>query len=447
MKHLGLIFCLPLLLTCPGVAGAADAPAGTTENEPASTQLTLDDLRTFTDVFNQVRRNYVEEVDERTLLDAAINGMLADLDPHSAYLPSQDYEDLDNSAKGQYVGIGVDVEAEDGRIVVKQVIVPSPADSAGMDPGDIITSVNRRAVKGRPLQDSIDGLSGPPGSTVELSVLKPGNEEKSLVLKREFVKIPALSYELFEEQFGYFRIVYFHRDSATDLKKTLDSVAEDGTVLQGVILDLRDNPGGVLQPAIEMADGFLDEGGIVSTRGRNASMQNEYVAKPGQWLPGVPVIILVDRGSASASEVLAGALQDHGRAVIVGERTFGKGSVQTILPLSNNSGLKLTTARYYTPSGRSIQAKGIEPDVEVSQTKKDQFPTVREADLPHHLENGDEKRAKQSEDQDAALDTAADEEDANIREGELGADPQLDRAVEMLKHWQDPKTVAAAPRA
>ena len=210
------------------------------------------------------------------------------------------------------------------------------------------------------------------------------------MLQREFVKVPALSYELFEEQFGYFRIVYFHRDSATDLKNALDSVLAEGTVLQGIILDLRDNPGGVLLPAIEMADGFLDSGGIVSTRGRNPGMQNEYSAKPGQWLPDVPLVLLVDRGSASASEVLAGALQDHGRALIVGERTFGKGSVQSVLPLRNGAGIKLTTARYYTPSGRSIQAQGIVPDVLAAASVKEVGTAddrVLEADLDGHLDN------------------------------------------------------------
>ena len=367
-----------------------DSTTQSSTGAAAKSQLSLDDMRTFTDVFNQVRRNYVEEVDDKFLLDAAIQGMLSDLDPHSAYLPNSEYEDLEQSSKGQYVGIGVDVAAENGRVVVKAVITPSPADSAGIDPGDIITSVDDVPVKGRPLREAIDDLSGPPGSTVELSITSPGGEKRTLVLERQVIKVPALSFRLLDQTIGYFRIVYFHHESAADLQQSIESVLADGIELEGVILDLRNNPGGVLQPAIEIADGFLDEGEIVTTRGRNASMQMSFTAQQGQWLPGVPLVVLVDRGSASASEVLAGALQDNGRAVIVGERTFGKGSVQSVLPLRNGSGLKLTTARYYTPSGRSIQALGIDPDIPVaSAVQVVDYVDGRklEADLDGHLDN------------------------------------------------------------
>jgi len=376
-----------------------DQPQSAPPASPRS-QLSLDDMRSFTDVFNQVRLNYIEEVDDKFLLDAAINGMLSDLDPHSAYLPNNEYEDLEHSSKGQYVGIGVDVAADNGRIVVKAVITPSPADSAGIDPGDIITSINDNPIKGRSLQEAIDELSGPPGSTVELSLTRPGASSRTLVLERELVKIPALNFRLLDETVGYFKIVYFHRESAADLKQTIESVQADGIELDGIILDLRDNPGGVLQPAIEMADGFLDEGEIVSTRGRNATMQMAFSAQQGQWLPGVPLVVLVDRGSASASEVLAGALQDNNRAVIIGERTFGKGSVQSVLPLRNGSGLKLTTARYYTPSGRSIQAQGIEPDIPVASAVEviSVFDNRRlEADLDGHLDNESENPTEAAE--------------------------------------------------
>jgi carboxyl-terminal processing protease len=228
---------------------------------------------------------------------------------------------------------------------------------------------------------------------VELTVTTPGEESRTLILKREYVKVPALSFRLFENHYGYFRIVYFHRESASDLKRALESVQAAGTQLYGLILDLRNNPGGVLQPAIEMADGFLDQGDIVSTRGRNAMMQMQFVAKQGQWLPGIALVLLVDRGTASASEVLAGALQDNGRAVIVGERTFGKGSVQSVLPLRNGAGIKLTTARYFTPSGKSIQAQGIVPDVVLASAVKTVSITDKrkfEADLDRHLDNDKE---------------------------------------------------------
>lgn len=375
-----------LLCLMPAQAPAADpdesdgAPAG-----PA--QLTLDDLRTFTDVFNQVRRNYVERVEDRSLLEAAIRGMLLELDPHSAYLPGRDFRDLEDNSEGRYSGIGVDVQAIDGRIVVRAVITDSPADLAGMNPGDTIVSIDGAPVTGRFLPDAIDDLSGEPGTEVELVVRTPQGEERPISLVREYLAIPTLGFELLDEAWGYFRISLFHRDSAADLEQSLASIRADGIDLRGIVLDLRNNPGGVLQGAVQMADGFLDEGLIVTTRGRDAAMQMEFRAAPGQWLPGAPLVILVDRGSASASEVLAGALQDNGRALIVGERTFGKGSVQTVLPLRNGGGIKLTTARYYTPSGRSIQAEGIQPDVVYAAggTAGADPGRKREADLERHL--------------------------------------------------------------
>lgn len=373
----------------PPPAAAAESASGLAA-AASPTQLTLDQLRTFTDVFNQVRLNYVEPVDDATLLNAAITGMLAELDPHSAYLPNNDFVDLENSAKGQYVGIGIDVAVEDGRIVVKQVITPSPADEAGIDPGDIITAVDDKPVKGRVVQEAIDELSGPPGSKLELEVVKPGKRPKKLTLNREFVKLPALNFRLLENRYAYFHIAYFHRDTATDLKQAIESVLADDIRIDGMVLDLRDNPGGLLEPAVDIADGFLDAGLIVSIRGRNASMQLEFSAKPGQWLPGVPLVLLVDRGSASASEVLAGAFQDHRRAVLIGQRTFGKGSVQSVLALRNGAGIKLTTARYYTPSGRSIQAEGIVPDLVVAEAVEPvaiEDGRKREIDLDRHLDN------------------------------------------------------------
>jgi len=357
--------------------------------DAGAAQLTLDDLRTFTDVFAQLRRNYIEEIDDKTLLQAAINGMLSDLDPHSAYLPAKEYEQLDESAEGRYIGIGVNVVIENQRIVIKNVLVPSPADSAGLNPGDIITAVDDVPVKGRKLQDAIDELAGKSGTPLSLSILTPDGENKDVALVREYVSLPTVSLQLLDQQFGYFKIAMFNRNSAPHLEQALKSLQDDGIQLRGLIIDLRDNPGGIMQQAVTMADGFLDEGVIVSTRGRNAVMQMEFKATRGQWLPDVPMIVLVDRGTASASEVVAGALQDHGRAVIVGERTFGKGSVQSVLPLRNGDGIKITTARYYTPAGRSIQAEGIIPDiiVEPTETIEEHDDRPREADLERHLAN------------------------------------------------------------
>jgi len=388
-----------LWFTCIFLAASQPLPAQdartTNANEAeqssqSSTQLTLDELRTFTDVFNQLRRNYVEQVNDKMLLEAAINGMLAALDPHSAYLPNQDFEDLENSALGRYIGLGFDIAPEKAGVVVRRVISPSPADEAGIEPGDLITAIDKKQVREQSYEDVLLQLEGEPGTTVELVLRRAGEKPRTLILKRKYVKLPAMSYRLLENHYGYIRIVYFHQDSAKDLKSTLESVQQAGTELHGLILDLRDNPGGVLQPAIDMADGFLDQGVIVSTRGRNETMQTQISAKPGQWLPGIPLVLLVDRGTASASEVLAGALQDNGRAVIVGERTFGKGSVQSVLPLPNGAGIKLTTARYFTPSGKSIQAQGIFPDVQVAGSVKIvQVADERkqEADLKRHLDN------------------------------------------------------------
>jgi len=381
-------------------AAPADPPAG------QAAQLTLDDLRTFTDVFNQARKNYVEEVDDKTLLDAAIRGMLLELDPHSSYLPAKEYEDLNDAARGRYSGIGVEVRGRDGRIVVNAIINDSPADQAGINPGDVITSIDGQPVKGRLLRESMDELQGQPDTEVVLTVMPPDGEQRELTITRRYIKLPTLSFRLLDGSFGYFKVAQFHRDSAMDLKQSLDSIADDGIELRALIIDLRNNPGGVLQQAVAMADGFLDEGVIVSTRGRNSTMQMEFTAHPGQWLPDTPLMLLVDRSSASASEVLAGALQDHSRALIVGERTFGKGSVQSVLPLRNGAGIKLTTARYYTPSGRSIQAAGIEPDVviEWDEYAENSASRQREADLDRHL--GRESGASENElpEMDSALD-------------------------------------------
>ncbi|MCH7508014.1 MAG: S41 family peptidase [Proteobacteria bacterium] len=388
-----------MLLAFVSVAVCQENPDEAVQSGPGSsdTQLTLDDLRTFTDVFSQIRRNYVEEVDDKTLLNAAIKGMLSDLDPHSSYLPADDYKQLDDSAHGRFSGIGVDVGIQGRKIVVRRVISPSPADRGGINPGDIITAIDGNPVRGRLLRDALDEIKGEPGSTVTLTILPsgPGGKERKVELVREYVNIPAMSFKLLDQHFGYFRISFFHKNSAINLAESLASIEQDGIELRGLIIDLRNNPGGVLQTAVEMADGFLQEGLIVTTKGRNATMQMEFRASAGEWLPGVPLIVLVNRGSASASEVLAGALQDHGRALIVGERTFGKGSVQSILPLRNGAGIKLTTARYYTPSGRSIQAEGIRPDLVVERVEildaNDQ--RLREADLQGHLSNDTDTKA------------------------------------------------------
>jgi carboxyl-terminal processing protease len=420
-RSLGFI---TFVLTTLVAASAVSAQDGETRDETAQTaQLTLDDLRTFTDVFNQARRNYVEEVDDKTLLDAAIRGMLQELDPHSSFLPAKEYETLNDTAQGRYSGIGIDVEASEGKLVVRAIINDSPADLAGLNPGDVITSIDGQPIRGRPLPEAMDELKGEPGSEVELTVMPPEGEERELSITRQYLQVPTLSFDLIGDSYGYFKVTQFHREIADQLEQSLESIKKEGIELSVLIIDLRNNPGGVLKPAVAMADGFLEDGVIVSTRGRNSTMQLEFTAHPGQWLPRTPVMLLVDRGTASAAEVLAGALQDHSRALVVGERTFGKGSVQSVLPLRNGAGIKLTTALYYTPSGRSIQATGIEPDITLDSIDKAQNGDIRkrEADLDRHLGTGSENTGDEPLKMTPAFDDFPLEEvlDALIEAGKL----------------------------
>ncbi|MGA9573193.1 MAG: S41 family peptidase [Lysobacterales bacterium] len=374
-------FILALLLV-PAVLLAAE-----TENAPASAQLTLDDLRTFTDVFNQVRNNFVEEVDDHTLLNAAIRGMLSELDPHSSYMEADEFHQLDDNSRGRYSGIGVEIAIQKNQVKVAYVIDGGAADKAGVVVGDVITSIDGMDLRKQNLQQSVDSLRGEAGTAVDVTIRHQNGEVSELELVRDFVEVASVFSRPVDGDYGYFQITHFTRKTADELLEQIEYMQSnlDGP-LKGVVLDLRNNPGGVLMPAITIADGLLDNGLIVTTRGRSEN-QLEYTAKPGQWLTGIPVVVLVDRSTASASEVLAGALQDHGRALIVGEKTFGKGSVQSVLNLRNGSGIRLTTSRYYTPSGRSIQAKGILPDVEINEVQvveKDD-PGKREVDLDRHL--------------------------------------------------------------
>ena len=332
--------------------------------ERSGTQLTLDDLRTFTDVFSQVRTHFVEEVDDHTLLVAAIEGMLASLDPFSEFLDREKFRALNDSSRGLYGGIGVRVEVRDRRIFFEEVVPGSPAELAGVRAGDMLISVDGQAVRGRKLFESMAALEGDPGSELFISLKSADQPVRDLRIMREYIVVSSVNAELIEGEFGYFEISHFHRTSHYELENAIQALqAGRNAPLAGIILDLRGNPGGMLHPAVEMADGFLDQGLIVYTRGRDEVEPLEYQARPGQWAAGIPLAVLVNRRTASASEVLAGALQDHGRALVIGEKTFGKGSIQTILTLRNGSGLRLTTAHYFTPSGKFIHELGIQPDV------------------------------------------------------------------------------------
>ena len=389
MRQIAKIAILTLILHST-VAAATEEQAA----EPGA-QLSLDDMRTFTDVFNLVRKNFVEETDDHTLINAAIRGMLSELDPHSSYMVADEFRKLDNSSNGRYSGIGVEVIIRNKQIHVVLVMEGGAADKAGMVSGDIITSIDEKDLRGRNLQLAIDSLRGEAGSTVNITVKHENGEVSDLNLVREYVKVESVFSRPVDRDYGYFQITHFTRKTADELLEQIEYMKtnHDGP-LKGIVLDIRDNPGGVLKPAVTMADGFLDDGLIVYTLGR-ADNQLEYTANPGQWLEGTPVVVLVNGGTASASEVFAGALQDHGRALIVGEKTFGKGSVQSVLNLRNGSGMRLTTSRYYTPSGRSIQAEGIQPDVEIAPVKvmETDNKLKREVDLARHLESEADKDA------------------------------------------------------
>lgn len=370
--------------------------------ESAAAQLTLDDLRTFTDVFRQIRENYVETVDDKTLMDSAIRGMLSDLDPHSSFLTEEEYRDLNNSSRGQYGGIGVEVQIRDSHIIVIAAMDGSPAYDAGIRSGDMIITIDGEPVGGRSVRRSVRTLRGEPGSRVSLEIRRSG--EPALLtfdVTRQYVQVPSVRGEILEDDYGYIRITKFQHNTDSNLIEVLDRlISETSDGIRGLVLDLRNNPGGVLNSAIGVADVFLDNGMVTFTRGRGTDIALEFNATPGDRFAGRPVVVLVDGGSASAAEIVAGALQDHSRAVVIGQRTFGKGSVQSVLPLRNGSAMKLTTSRYFTPSGRSIQAQGIEPDVFVEQVElvENQRLRLREEDLEGHLENpnGEASSSKRS---------------------------------------------------
>jgi len=409
-----------------------------------------EDLETFTNVLAIIKKHYVEEVTTKQLVEGAIDGMLTALDPHSAYLTPELYRELQVETKGAFGGLGIEITQRNGMLTIVAPIEDTPAYRAGLKSGDVILKINGEFTKDMSLVEAVKKLRGKKNTIVRLTIKREGSEKlREVKLTREVIKIRSVKSKPLESGYGYLRITQFQERTDEDLNRALRTLSDASHGMRGLVLDLRNNPGGLLSQAVQVADVFLDGGMIVYTDGRLENQKQKYFAhKAGTW-DAFPMVVLVNAGSASASEIVAGALQDQKRALVVGQPTFGKGSVQTILPLQEDAALRLTTARYYTPSGRSIQAKGIEPDVAVTQTKdgKDRFPTVREADLPRHLQNGDAGEPGAADEDDASLESTDDEDAANIREGEPGADPQLDYAVEMLKHWQDFKAAAAPPNA
>ena len=362
------------------------------DREEQKVELPVQELRNFTEILERVKREYVEPVDDKKLLQSAVRGMLSGLDPHSSYLDSEEYQEMQINTSGRFGGLGIEVQMEDGFVKVVAPIDDTPAAKAGIMPGDLIIRLDDRPVKGMTLTEAVDIMRGEPGTDIELTILREGRDAPFMVtITRAVINVNSVKSRMLEPGYGYLRVTQFRSEAADDLRahlKKLKEKADNG--LKGVILDLRNNPGGLLTAAIEVSDLFLDRGMVVYTQGRNEDDRQDFHATPGDMLRGAPLVVLVNGGSASASEIVAGALQDNARAVVVGSPTFGKGSVQTILPLPNGDALKLTTARYYTPSGRSIQADGIHPDiylqpVEVSAVSQDAFKGIREADLAGRL--------------------------------------------------------------
>jgi len=384
---LGLVLGLSISIG-QGVFAKREAPG------PAA--LPIDEIRNLTEVFDRIKRDYVEKVSDKELMDSAIRGMLAGLDPHSSYLDEEGYKELQVSTSGEFGGLGIEVGMEDGFVKVIAPIDDTPASRAGIQAGDLIVRLDNKTVKGMTLHQAVNIMRGKIGTDITLTVVREGAEKPlEIVITRDTIKVRSVKQRLLEAGYGYLRISQFQQHTGENLESAIEKLRKENKGnLSGLILDLRNNPGGVLHAAVEVSDAFLDSGLVVYTKGRVVDSEQEYKTTPKTLVNNkMPLVVLVNGGSASASEIVAGALQDHKRAIVLGTKTFGKGSVQTIWPLSNKgTALKLTTARYYTPSGRSIQADGITPDIVLKRLKVTSDDSnaglrIKEADLSGHLEN------------------------------------------------------------
>lgn len=419
-----------LLLT--GLLGtfALAFPAVADEKKPAAETglLPLEELRTFTRVYDHVRNGYVDKIDDAQLLEYAIKGMIAELDPHSAYLDKEAFADLQASTSGEFGGVGLEVSLEEGFVKVVTPIDDSPSAKAGVMAGDIVTRIDDNPVKGMDLNKAINMMRGPKNTPIKITVMREGADQPlEFNLLRDIIKVQSVRTRLLDDDYFYIRIAQFQLDTGKDTALKLREQLKKNPGTKGVILDLRNNPGGVLQASVEVVDAFLDGGQVVYTQGRLDNSNISYNAEAGDITNGLPLVVLINDGSASASEIVAGALQDHKRAVIMGTRSFGKGSVQSVIPISNDRAVKLTTALYYTPNGRSIQAQGIEPDVDVERVQIasiQQSNGTTEADLARHLGNG--KGGKES--------NRKEREQKRLSSAELlKEDNQLHEALNLLK--------------
>jgi carboxyl-terminal processing protease len=456
-----------LLVGLAGVlAGAAlTVNLSAIANKEAETALPVEELRAFTDVFARIKNDYVEPVDDKKLITEAINGMLAGLDPHSAYLDEEGFKDLQVGTQGEFGGLGIEVGMEDGFVKVVSPIEDTPAFKAGVKPGDLIVKLDDTPVKGMTLNDAVKRMRGKPGSPIRLTIARKGVDKPIvLTLTRAVIKIRSVKFKLLENGYGYVRVTQFQEHTGELLSEALTKLYKDNKApLKGIILDLRNDPGGLLNGAVAVAAAFVKPDSlVVYTEGRNEDakmrltasrenylrpMQVDYLKNLPDGVKQVPMVVLVNSGSASASEIVAGALQDHKRAVIMGTRTFGKGSVQTILPIGNGTAIKLTTARYFTPKGRSIQAMGIEPDIVVEDPAMPEAENgfgIREADLDKHLSNpngGETAPASKPSDSIKAPPTdqpGKDKKPAPLEPGEIVSknDFQVNQALNLLKGLQ-----------
>lgn len=401
----------------------------------------------FTDVMTIVKKNYVEEVDSKKLIYGAINGMLAALDPHSSFMTPDTFKDMKVETKGAFGGLGIEISMKDGVLIVISPIEDTPAQRAGIKSGDQILKIDDRFTKDMSITDSVKLMRGTKGSKVVLTIMREGFERpKEFTLVRDIIQVKSVKSRMLENGYGYIRIAQFQERSDEDMSKALKTLVEEnkGKPLSGLVLDLRNDPGGLLDQAVRISDHFIEQGKlIVYTEGRNKDSKMQFTASSRHKETGYPVVVLINGGSASASEIVAGALQDHHKAIVMGTQSFGKGSVQTIIPLADESGLRLTTARYYTPAGRSIQAKGITPDIVVEQMEMPkQAPRresmfIREKDLENHFENTDDDKKSGNEDKkDQSKESSKNDTVDKKTIDPLKVDYQLVRALDLLKGWE-----------
>jgi len=403
----------------------------------AVTDKNYENLKTFSDILYTIQKDYVEEPEADTLIKGAINGMLRTLDPHSSYMPPDLYKEMQVETKGKFGGLGIELTIKEGILTVVAPIEDTPAFRAGIQAGDQIVKIETESTKNMTLMDAVKKLRGKKGTKVTISIAREGAPLlQDFTITRDVIEIKSVKFKVLNERIGYIRITQFQEQTMKGFRNACGEIEAKAPSLLGLILDLRNNPGGLLQQAVEMADEFIDSGLIVYTEGRSEAQRMEFKAQPNKRNHDYPLIVLVNAGSASGSEIVTGALQDHARALILGTTTFGKGSVQTIIPLDDGSGLRLTTARYFTPHGRSIQGTGIEPDVvvedyiEVLEKDASKIRFLREKDLENHIKNSaDIEQAEQDIDREKT-------EDLQEKGEEIKNDPPLNRAIELLKGWE-----------